>query len=43
MISDALMAKGTPIGSEYIFGGNHITIYPDGSAIWTTARWPVPL
>ena len=32
MISDALMAKGTPIGSEYIFGGNHITIYPDGSA-----------
>ena len=28
MISDALMAKGTPIGSEYIFGGNHITIYP---------------
>ena len=32
MISDALMAKGTPIGSEYIFGGNHITIYPDGCA-----------
>ena len=32
MISDALMAKGTPIGSESIFGGNHITIYPDGSA-----------
>ena len=32
MVSDALMAKGTPIGSEYIFGGNHITIYPDGSA-----------
>lgn len=24
--------QGTPIGSEYIFGGNHITIYPDGSA-----------
>ena len=32
MISDALMAKGTPVGSEYIFGGNHITVYPDGSA-----------
>ena len=32
MISDALMAKGTPIGSHYIFGGNEIEIYPDGSA-----------
>ena len=32
MVSDALMAKGTPIGSHYIFGGNEIEIYPDGSA-----------
>ena len=32
MISDALMAKGTPIGSRHIFGGNEILIYPDGSA-----------
>ena len=32
MISDALMAKGTPIGSKHIFGGNEIVIYPDGSA-----------
>ena len=32
MISDALMAKGTPIGSHYMFGGNEIEIYPDGSA-----------
>ena len=32
MVSDALMAKGTPIGSKHIFGGNEILIYPDGSA-----------
>ena len=32
MISDALMAKGTPVGSKFIFGGNEIEIYPDGSA-----------
>ena len=32
MITDALMAKGTPIGSKHIFGGNEILIYPDGSA-----------
>ena len=32
MISDALMAKGTPIGSRFMFGGHEILIYPDGSA-----------
>lgn len=32
MISDALMAKGTPVGSRFIFGGNEIEVYPDGSA-----------
>ena len=32
MVTDALMAKGTPIGSRHIFGGNEIVIYPDGSA-----------
>ena len=32
MVSDALMAKGPPIGSHHIFGGNEIEIYPDGSA-----------
>lgn len=32
MISDALMAKGSPAGSRFIFGGNEIEIYPDGSA-----------
>ncbi len=36
MISDALMAKGTPIGSKHIFGGNEIEIYPDGSAHLTS-------
>ena len=32
MVSDALMAKGTPVGSHYLFGGNEIEIYPAGSA-----------
>lgn len=32
MISDALMAKGTPVGSRFDFGGNEIIVYPDGSA-----------
>lgn len=36
MISDALMAKGTPVGSKFIFGGNEIVIYPDGSAHLTS-------
>ena len=36
MISDALMVKGSPAGSRYIFGGNEIEIYPDGSAHLTS-------
>ncbi|MFV0379818.1 MAG: N-acetylglucosamine-6-phosphate deacetylase [Anaerorhabdus sp.] len=32
MITDALMAKGCPIGSCHMFGGHEIKIYPDGSA-----------
>lgn len=36
MVSDALMAKGSPVGSKYIFGGNEIEIYPDGSAHLTS-------
>ncbi len=32
MITDSLMAKGSPIGSKFIFGGHEIEIYPDGSA-----------
>lgn len=32
MISDSLMAKGCPVGSHHIFGGNEIEVYPDGSA-----------
>ena len=36
MVSDALMAKGSPVGSKFIFGGNEIAIYPDGSAHLTS-------
>ena len=36
MVSDALMAKGSPVGSNFIFGGNEIEIYPDGSAHLTS-------
>ena len=32
MVSDALMAKGSPAGSKFLFGGNEIVIYEDGSA-----------
>ena len=32
MISDALLAKGTPIGSKFLFGGNEITTSSDGTA-----------
>lgn len=32
MISDALLAKGTPMGSKFLFGGNEITTSSDGSA-----------
>ena len=38
MVSDALMAKGMPIGSRHIFGGNEIIIYPDGSAHLTKSE-----
>ncbi|MEF9961990.1 MAG: N-acetylglucosamine-6-phosphate deacetylase [Erysipelotrichaceae bacterium] len=38
MITDALMAKGLPIGEKYIFGGNEILIYPDGSAHLTSSN-----
>lgn len=32
MITDALMAKGFEPGSRFVFGGNEIEIYEDGSA-----------
>lgn len=32
MISDSLMCKGKPVGSKFLFGGQEIEIYPDGSA-----------
>ena len=37
MVSDALMAKGSPAGSTFLFGGNEIIIYEDGSAHLTKA------
>ena len=36
MVSDALMAKGSGAGSKFIFGGNEIEIYEDGSAHLTS-------
>ncbi len=38
MVSDGLMAKGFPIGSKFVFGGNEIEIYPDGSAHLTKTK-----
>lgn len=32
MVTDALMCKGKPVGSKFMFGGHEIEIYPDGSA-----------
>ena len=32
MVSDAVMAKGTPAGSRFLFGGNEIEVVEDGSA-----------
>lgn len=38
MVSDALMAKGSPVGTKFIFGGNEIEIYADGSAHLTDTK-----
>lgn len=38
LVSDALMAKGSPAGSKFIFGGNEIEIYEDGSAHLTSSK-----
>ena len=38
MITDALMAKGCPIGSKMLFGGQEIEVYPDGSAHLTATK-----
>lgn len=32
MVSDALMCKGYPAGTKFLFGGHEIEIYPDGTA-----------
>ena len=36
LVTDSLMAKGSPAGSKFIFGGNEIEIYVDGSAHLTS-------
>lgn len=36
MISDSLMCKGKAVGSKFVFGGQEIEIYPDGSAHLTS-------
>ncbi|HCY07099.1 MAG: N-acetylglucosamine-6-phosphate deacetylase [Erysipelotrichaceae bacterium] len=38
MISDGLMAKGFKVGDKFMFGGNEIEIYPDGSAHLTSSK-----
>lgn len=38
MVSDAVMAKGCPAGSKFLFGGNEIEVYPDGSAHLTETK-----
>lgn len=38
LVTDALMAKGSPAGSKFLFGGNEIEIYPDGSAHLTSTK-----
>ncbi len=38
MVSDCLMAKGSPAGSRFLFGGHEIEIYPDGSAHLTASK-----
>lgn len=38
MITDALMAKGCPIGSKMLFGGQEIEVYQDGSAHLTATK-----
>jgi len=36
MVTDALLAKGTSVGEKFLFGGNEIVVYPDGSAHLTS-------
>ncbi len=37
MVSDSLMAKGSPSGSRFLFGGNEIEVQEDGSAHLTAS------
>lgn len=38
LVSDGLMCKGFPVGEKFLFGGNEIEIYPDGSAHLTSSK-----
>ncbi len=38
MVTDALMAKGSPAGTKFLFGGHEIEIYDDGSAHLTEGK-----
>jgi N-acetylglucosamine-6-phosphate deacetylase len=38
MVSDGLMCKGFKTGEKFLFGGNEIEIYPDGSARLTSTK-----
>ncbi len=38
MVSDGLMCKGFEVGKKFLFGGNEIEIYPDGSAHLTSSK-----
>ncbi|NLC96129.1 MAG: N-acetylglucosamine-6-phosphate deacetylase [Erysipelotrichaceae bacterium] len=38
MVSDGLMCKGFKVGEKFLFGGNEIEIYPDGSAHLTGSK-----
>jgi len=38
MITDALKCKGFKVGSKFIFGGNEVEMYPDGSAHLTATK-----
>lgn len=38
MITDSLLGKGFEAGTKFLFGGNEVEIYPDGSAHLTSTK-----
>lgn len=38
MITDSLLGKGYKVGTKFLFGGNEVEIYPDGSAHLVEAK-----